>query len=296
MKRILAFLLAVSMPSFAAELHELRLHRPHKAGDKFAASVKATIDGVMTFSLNDRVAQEKKLDASMAVEGEFEVTEVDNKGRIRSAKMKVTKSEGKVDGSASQVFKPDDVVTAARDDKGNESFKINGKDPTELQAELAGVLVPTSRATSITDDDVYGPGKSVGIGEEWQINSKAGVEEFSEIGKLSPEDIKGTMKLAGAEEFDGKKCLQVRGQVSVKGSGFSMPNVPEFVKVRNLELEADIASTVPTDTSATIPHAKVSMTVNVAAAGETEQNGQKVKVSLSIHRKKSSEGSYKPLK
>lgn len=298
MLRIFIAALLAAAPLFSAEEYELLMQRKYTVGQQMTVIGKVSFENATAVTVNDKLVKEEKSAANCAIYGEVEVLELMANGKISAMKLKITQFEGKENGADAEIFKAGDLIESRRDKESNPLVTVNGRNATPTQSEIVRTMLPTSLKESATDDEVFGPGKKIKVGDEWNVNSKLAAKDVAADGieGVKPEDIKGTSRLRDVSEKGGQKCLHIILLMGMKSSGMPLPKAPPQVKVKKLNLEIYADGYFPADKNSTYGSDKLGQTMELIAGGEIEQNGNKMMLEVSSHRKRARELEIKPLK
>lgn len=298
MFRIFIAVLFAAAPLLSAEEYELLMQRKYTVGQHMTVVGKVSFENTTAVTVNDKLVKEEKNAANCAINGEVEILELMANGKISAMKLKITHFEGKENGADAEIFKAGDLIESRRDKENNPLVAVNGRNATPTQSELVRTLLPTSLKESATDDEIFGPGKQVKIGDEWNVKSQLAAKDVAADGieGVKPEDIKGTSKLADVSEKGGQKCLHIILLMGMKADGMPLPKAPPQIKVKKLNLDMYADGYFPVDKNSTYGSDKLGQTLDLIAGGEIEQNGSKMMLEVSSHRKRARELEIKPLK
>ncbi|MCH2379392.1 MAG: hypothetical protein MK236_08225 [Pedosphaera sp.] len=266
MKIIRTLILSSMLPLLlAGKEYTIQLHRPAKVGDQFRVEMTGSESNTMTRKVGDMEdTEEKKWSAKL--KGIVTVLKVNTVGSVVQMKLKVdsfTITEGKFTEEALE--KGAVIKGEEKDDKNQfELWDENSKLGVPLQDGIAvdalKLLFSLDDAEDKeTDDDVFGTKDKKKVGDSWKINAKALAKSAkNDKVEIDPENVTGKMTLAGTVKAGGHKCLEMKGQFTVKG--LKPPaDFPRNLRVTKSEMTGRVHSKIPVDTS--LPEVENSMVV-----------------------------------
>ena len=239
----------------ADERHTIKLHRPAKVGEQLRVEISGSESNTMTRKVGDMEdSEEKKWSAKL--KGVVTVLKVNKVGSVVQIKLKVdsfTITEGK--------------FTEAALEKGTviKGEKKDDKDQFELWDEESKLGVPLQEGTMVealklffslndaeeknTDDDAFGTDEKKQVGDSWKINAKA-LADSAENDKveIDPKNVSGKMTLTGIVKAGGQKCLEIKGEFTVKGLK-PLADFPRNLRIIKSEMTGRVHSKIPVDTS-----------------------------------------------
>jgi hypothetical protein len=265
--------------AFSAEEYELHMDRPSRPGERSSITGNCQSKQVMQVKVDGKVAKNDRLEIDVEFDVEREVLAVNGAGKSTHDRVKVLKIVGTFNGMPVTQLKSGDIVESKVEAVGN-AVLVNGQRATAEQAQLTRALPKSAGRSLVREDDAYGPGRKIKVGDEWPINAAAAVKQAADSGVpgLTPDGIKGTVKLLEVTNRDGQPCLKVRGKMEMSGSGMSVPNAPPEVKVTELTGGMTIESEFPVDHTAIVPWSDFEMKMRMAATGDVEKNGRKLRI------------------
>ncbi len=294
-----AFLvLCLFVSTLAAEdLHEIRLLRPVKRGDRFEVAAKVAYEDKMKTTFDGKEVENEETIVACRMTGTLTVMSVTTKGLPSALRIKVKTVECVHGGEVAYFFKTDDELSLRRDEPENET-KVNGEAADDLQAQIIESLLSVQAEDEVSDEDIFGTKDKVAVGAEWPVNAKAAVASVERSGVLGlkPSGVSGHAKLVSLGEFEKKPALSVHMAAKVDGTGVTLSNLPENVKGKKFHSEYTIEMDVPVDPNSTAGRTKGLATMAVDAAGTEELDGKKIDVAVRIDRRVASEISATPVK
>ena len=293
-------LLAISLliSTLAAEdLHEIRLLRPVKAGDRFEISAKVACEDSMKTSFDGREIESEQTVLACRLTGALTVIAVTKKGLPSAIRMKVKTVDCIRNGQPAQFFSEGDELFLRRDEPENEA-QVNGEAADDVQSQVIESLLTVQAEDEVSDEDIFGISKKVAVGAEWPVNGKAAVASLARNGVtgLDPAGVSGHAKLVTLGEFEKQPAYSVRMDAKIDGKSVTMTSLPENVKGKKFHSEYTVEMDVPVDPASTAGRTKGMAKMEVDAAGTEEFDGKKVEVAVKIDRRVASEISATPVK
>ena len=293
-------LLAISLliSTLAAEdLHEIRLLRPVKAGDRFEISAKVACEDSVKTSFDGREIESEQTVLACRLTGALTVIAVTKKGLPSAIRLKVKTVDCIRNGQPAQFFSEGDELFLRRDEPENEA-QVNGEAADDIQSQVIESLLTVQAEDEVSDEDIFGISKKVLVGEEWPVNGKAAVASLARNGVtgLDPAGVSGHAKLVTLGEFEKQPAFSVRMDAKIDGKGVTMTSLPENVKGSRFHSEYTVEMDVPVDPASTAGRTKGMAKMEVDAAGTEDFDGKKVEVAVKIDRRVASEISATPVK
>ena len=293
-------LLAISLlvSTLAAEdLHEIRLLRPVKAGDRFDVSAKVACEDSVKTSFDGHEIESEQTVLACRLTGALTVIAVTKKGLPSTIRLKVKTVDCIRNGQPAQFFSEGDELFLRRDEPENEA-QVNGEAADDVQSQVIESLLTVQAEDEVSDEDIFGISKKVAVGAEWPVNGKAAVASLARNGVtgLDPAGVSGHAKLVTLGEFEKQPAFSVRMDAKIDGKGVTLTSLPENVKGKKFHSEYTVEMDVPVDPASTAGRTKGMAKMEVDAAGTEEFDGKKVEVAVKIDRRVASEISATPVK
>ena len=283
--------LSLFVSTLAAEdLHEIRLLRPVKSGDRFDVSAKVAYEDRMKTSFDGKEVESEETIVACRMTGVLTVVAVTKKGLPSALKLKVKSVECVHDGKPAELFKEGDELSLRRDEPENES-QVNGEAADDVQAQIIESLLTVQAEGEVSDEDIFGTKDKVAVGAEWPVNAKAAVASVERGGVmgLKPDGVSGHAKLISLGEFERKPAFSVHMDAKIDGKGVTLSNLPENVKGKKFHSEYTVEMDVPVDPASAAGRTKGMARMEVDAAGTQEFDGRKIDVAVRIERRVASE-------
>ena len=281
----------------AADLHEIRLLRPVKAGDRFDVSAKVAYEDRMKTTFDGKEVESNETIMACRMTGALTVVAVTKKGLPSALKLKVKTVECIHAGQRADFFKEGDELSLRRDEPENES-QVNGEAADDLQAQIIESLLNVQAEDEVSDEDIFGTKDKVAVGAVWPVNAKAAVSslERSGVTGLDPKGVSGHAKLVTLGEFEKQPAFFVHMDAKIDGKGVTLSSLPENVKGKKFHSEYTIEMEVPVDPASTAGRTKGMAKMEVEAEGTEEFDGKKIAVAVKIDRRVASEIAATPVK
>jgi hypothetical protein len=283
MLKCLIPLILTCAAAFAADEYDLRLDRPSKPGDRTSVTGSCQTKQVMQVKVDGKVAKNERVEIAVEYEVEREVLAVNEAGKPTHDRVKVLKIAGSFNGAPATQLKSGDLIESKAEAAGG-AVLVNGERATAEQTHLARALPRATARGLVKDDEAYGPGRKVKVGDEWPINPAAAAKQGADGGipGLAPEGVKGNVKLIEVTNREGQPCLKVRRTMEMTGAGMPVPNGPPEVKVTDFTGAMTVENEFPVDPNAVVPRSDTEMKLRMAAAGDVEKAGRKLRIEMNV--------------
>ena len=284
MKMIRTLILSTLLPlSLTGEEYTIQLHRPAKVGEQFRVEMTGSESNTMTRKVGDMEdSEEKKWSAKL--KGIVTVLKVNKIGSVVQMKLKVdsfTLTEGEFTEEALEkgtVIKGEDKDDKDRFELWDEESKLGVPLQDGIMVDALKLLFSLDAAgDKETDDDVFGTKEKKKVGDSWKINAKA-LAESAENDKveIDPKNVSGKITLAGVVKAGGHKCLEIKGQFTVKG--LKPPaDFPRNLRITKSEMAGRMHSKIPVDT--TLPEVENKMVVTMIMEVRSRRGQVAMKIS-----------------
>lgn len=263
-----AFLTLLAPVVFAQD-YEIRIERPHKAGDQFKVSSTTKMSQSSSQTFNDGAPQGGTREYTVQFEGVEKVLEVDAQGRETKATLTVSKFTMTEAGVSRDLADKGTIINCSVADN-KPVYDIDGAKPMmgiTLKQALLGVIEMGHGQP--TDDELFGTKERKKKGDSWDINA-------------------GLAKTAFAQEAEGAELTEISGKttvddvagdnlkISAHTKGKFKPPLPPQVIVDDATIEQVFGGTFPIDVTKLDPVETAELTISFTAHGE----GAKGKVVL----------------
>ena len=240
-----AIILALSVPILvhAADDFEIKLDRPHKAGDKFSISCVGELRQSMANFTGKKEMKTAPTVNKVTLEAQVEVLESDPAQRTEKSQYTITKCIQAEGDAEHEVLAPGKVLLVSLK-KGQKSIEL--KNGSLKPEELAAVELALPAGTTQNDDDVCGTQDRKKVGDSWQVNLAATAEELNANGiPVKQESLKGKAKLLSVKKSGNTPCLEISVELTAKD--LDLPPLPAFTEKEGL-LTVTLSGLYPVDT------------------------------------------------
>ena len=268
--------LAAALPVLAQD-YEIRLHRPDRVGDKTKFSGVCKNRQEMTAWADGKKILEENKDLAVNFEGIGTVLEVSPKGKAKRLSLQVDKLSA-MEGKIQKELLPRGTVVVAANVAKKKVFEVNGK---AVQPEVARALqlVVSVGSDDHTDDEMYGTRERKRVGDSWDVNRTALMEELSGP-NMSVNDIRGQATLKNVlKDAEGTRLFvtfEMTGEgVTAAGGGSMVPGTPTLLKFTR-------TGEFPTDPS--LPCVAETMEASFSARGKRRPapNGPEMEIRMDM--------------
>ena len=296
-KRALLLLALFVSTLAAADLHEIRLLRPVKAGDRFDVSAKVAYEDKMKTTFDGKEVESNETIIACRMTGSLTVMAVTKKGLPSALKMKLKTVECVNAGQPAKFFKAGDELSIRRDEPENES-QVNGEPADDVQAQIIESLLSVQAEDEVSDEDIFGTKDKVAVGAAWPVNAKAAVASLERNGVtgIDPKGVSGSAKLVTLGEFEKQPAFSVHMDAKIDGKSVKLSNLPENVAGKKFHSEYTIEMDVPVDPASTAGRTKGMAKMEVEAEGSEEFDGKKIAITVKIDRRVANDISATPVK
>lgn len=284
--RVLIFVSLFIGSAFAADLHEVRLLRPVKAGDQFDISAKVAFEDKMKTSLGGQEIESDETRAACRLTGVLTIVSVTKKGLPSAVKLKLKTVDCDEGGKPGAFFKEGDELFLRHGAPDNET-QVNGEEADETQSQIIESLLSVEGEDEVTDEDVFGTKEKVAVGAEWPVNAKAAVDSLARNGVtgLDPKGVSGNTKLVSLGEFERQPALSLRMTAKIDGKDVKLSSLPENVKGSRFHSEYTLEMDLPADPASAAGRVKGLATMHVDAKGTEEIDGKAIDIAVKIERR-----------
>lgn len=283
MFQVVLFLVFLCSVALGAEEFDVRMSRPSKVGDRLSVTGTFEDSGSQLVKVDGKVAKNDEALLKVEFQYELEVIGVTRAGKVSGARAKLVKFDCKRNGTPVAELRAGDVIESSSDGE-TPTVTVNGQPPTPLQKKIADAIITTNKEGATTDDDVFGPGRKVKVGDEWQINRDASAKLGAQEGVpgIKPETVKGSVKVVEVTQIGGKPHLRLRGTFEVSDPDLAPGNIPPGIKVDRTVFSARMEGDCPVDLKSVTPKSAINMAMQVDSSGEMERNGRKFKMEMTV--------------
>jgi hypothetical protein len=212
---VLILVLGVSGALVAQQDYEIRLSRPDKPGDQFQVSVSGTSFEEMLATSDANTVQHTKDEFAVEYAAIRKVLEVERAGRPTKVqdtiqRLLVTRGNNRMELAPAGA-----ILVAAVEDK-KKKFKIDDNMVTTQTAKALEIVINLSTGGA-TDDDIFGTRARKKVGDSWNMNAAAAVEEIRKRSDVELRNLSGKVKLESVSREASGDVLNITG--SMNGDG-----------------------------------------------------------------------------
>ena len=293
------------MKSVFAILIPSLLSLGHVAGDE-EYTIKLERDGAvgekrhLSAMVSNKVAMEMRVDGELAptppgstennrykLEGDFEIVAKNAAGNISELKGKVANLISfKPDGTEeSLVAEGTDVTLRLAEGAEEPTVTVEGKPAGAELAEIIGEFFDLGSEDEFDADAVFGTSEKKKVGESWAIDPVVAAKSFAESGdglEIDPENLEGKLTLHGIVEREGIRCLDIRGELTMKGLKAPMP---PGIEVSESLGRATFSGLFPIDESLSPIEENMSLDFTMNAAGKIGDNTLEMDIAAAMAKK-----------
>jgi hypothetical protein len=289
-------LLSLAAPALSAdESYTVRLVRPKKVGDTYRVDAQGMRRNQQRITVGGRLVGEEDKKHSVHLVAVATVLAVDTKSSATRIEYRLESLRASAPGQAEEEVLPAGRKVVAEAKNGDTAFTTDSPVPLTPEAvEALKVVISAHVPESPTDDDIFGTNRKKQVGDTWGINAATAARDLAKSGlSVTPEDLKGTVRLAGVREAGGIKALEVMGQLSSDKIGLAAPQAG--IQVEKTLMEGDFSGLVPADPQS---HVMLSdgyhMRFSAQMGSKKPDTGEKITVEISMEM--SLENSFSPAK
>jgi hypothetical protein len=296
--RSLVALLFLAGVAFGQDTYTVRLARPVKIGERFKVSARAAVLSKTTREVEKVPEEVDDVNLACKVSGELTVLAVTTKGMASELSLKIDSAETFDDGEPAEIFSSGDVIALKKGAEDNVAT-VNGEEPDDQQSELIDVLMSVAGDDEATDDEAFGTGEKVKVGDEWAAHRDVLAREMArqDIRGLKPADLTAYTKLLSTTTVNGEPALRVSCNMSFANQKARMRKLGDGLKAENVSADVHSEVDVPVNPDSTASRAKATTKFNIVAKGTVEDDeGQTVPIHVSMDRRTALDASETPVK
>jgi hypothetical protein len=200
-----------------AQKYSIRISSLDAVGQKYSITSNASVVEQLSAIQGGRVLQTQSMQYQVSFEARAEVLAVDIKEQAYKVAYTVTKFTKTERGITTDVFKPGTVILTDGSQENDKQIGIKDGAIGNDARETAGLVLPTHRPNSVSDDDVFGTKEMKTIGDNWPINAAAAAEDLKKANILSAATLAGAVSLVSKGTVDGKECLNLSAELNADG-------------------------------------------------------------------------------
>jgi hypothetical protein len=264
----------------AADTYEVKFQRPNTVGQKFDCTAAVDMNQTMKLTVADKELKSESDKGKYSIEAELEVTGVTDKGVTSKVHLVIKKLQAG-DGDAA----PADVATSGLEadatySEGKVDFAASKGELSDAAKKALTVLFEAhDPSLKVTQDDIMGAKEPKKIGDTWNMDIKA-LSEAMGGASMAPEKTKGTVKLEGTKQVDGKQWLEFKQ--TLDGTDIT---VPQLGAAKEAKISVHETQLMPVDVKD--PSEKSDGTRAMHAVFEMAQEGQTMVMAMDRNEKRS---------
>lgn len=243
---IMLALLALTPFAALGQTHAIRLNRPVAVGSRYLLTSEAKEERTVSGRLGDEVQPEQTGSYSATLEAEVEVVAIDEKGMAKNVKFHIRSLKIQTETGEKQPFIGGAIILGEMKNRRMVFGVADGQLPERFQSLFELLMeFPSGDADY---DAFYGSTEPRKIGDEWPVNAAEVVSYLAgDKVTIKPEDVVGTVKLAGKAEDRGVPCLELRCEMTMSNMSIPEGAVPSTVQVVQNEAGGTIVWIMPLD-------------------------------------------------
>jgi hypothetical protein len=288
--------LSVAAPAVSAdEGYTVRLARPRKVGDTYRLDARGMHRTQQRVTVGGRVVGDEDKQHSVHLVAVAAVLAVDTKSSATRIEYRIESLRASAHGQAEEEVLPAGRKVVAESKNGDTIFTTDDAVPLTPEAvEILKVVISAHVPESPTDDDIFGTSARKRVGDTWGIHAATAARDLAKSGlSVTPEDLRGTVRLAGVREVGGVKALEVAGQLRSDKIGLAAPQ--GGIQVEKTLMEGDFIGLVPADPQSRVMLSdSFHMRFSAQMGSQKPDTGERITVSISMEM--SLENSFSPVK
>lgn len=276
---VMLALLALTPIAALAQSHDIRLNRPVTVGSRYLLSSEAKEERTVSGRLGDDVQPEQTGSYSATLEAEVEVVAIDDKGMAKNVRFHIRSLKIQTETGEKQPFIGGAIILGEMKNRRMVFSVADGQLPERFQSLFELLMeFPSGDADY---DAFYGSSQPRAIGDQWPVNA-AEVVSYLAGDKITikPEDVVGTVKLAGRVEERGVPCLELRCEMTMSNMSVPEGAVPSTVQVVQNEAGGTITWLMPLDAGLPIARVETKGTQRTVMKGYVGQDLKRYESSL----------------
>ena len=252
----------------AAKTYGIRLSRPMKVGQKFSWVANATAVNSVSGLISGHARSAVPESVSVHLNGVVRVLAVNRDGEPTTLQCTVQECYARSGKERKTVVQPGKVITA---EAGKWKTKLTPESGTLTIEEdiLLRTVLSLPRLDDVSDDDTYGTGKKVKVGETWAVKPDEVLRSWAAAGyRLKKNNVSGSVRLKSVETVDGVECIRVAGRAKIEHFLPPALDMPDGLKVEDATVEYKFTKLATADPSGPVLLDSHSMTVNTVIRNE----------------------------
>lgn len=217
--RVLLASLGLALASFAVAApatYTVNLTTPWKIGQPYAAAVSVSETTRTLLTMGEQKLQEQTQQRSAKLDADAKVLAVYPHGGLRKAEFTLRTLRASVNGAPEAAFLPPGTkIVVETTGPMEKSYTINGTAATKEQQSILELVISLDDEKH-TDQTLFGPKKTVTVGETWLLDGEALKATLGKgLGQIG--STQSAMRLVAIEGSGDKQIAVVSGNVTFAG-------------------------------------------------------------------------------
>ena len=245
----------------ADRAYAVRLSRPMKVGQKFSWVANATAVNSVSGVVSGQGRSAMPSSVSVHLDGVVRVLAVNRDGEPTALQCAVQECYARSGKERRTVVAAGKVITA---EAGRWKTKLTPESGTLTIDEdvLLRTVLSLPRLDDVSDDEAYGTGKRVKVGESWAVKPDEVLRSWAAAGyKLKKANVSGKIRLKSVENVDGVECIRVTGRAKIEHFLPPALDLPDGVKIEDATVEYKFTRLATADPAGPVLVDSHSMTV-----------------------------------
>ena len=245
----------------SAKTYGIRLSRPMKVGQKFSWVADATAVNSVSGLVAGQARSAMPQSVSVHLDGVVRVLAVNRDGEPTMLQCVVQECYARAGKERKPVVAAGKVITA---EAGKWKTKLTPESGTLTIEEdiLLRTVLSLPRLDDVSDDEAYGTGKRVKVGETWAVKPDEVLRSWAAAGyKLKKNNVSGNVRLKSVETVEGVECIRVTGRARIEHFLPPALDLPEGVKIDDATVEYKFTKLATADPGGPVLLDSHSMTV-----------------------------------
>lgn len=192
-------------PTHAADTHTPRLFTPKRTGDCYWFRDQRTVGNSTLVTQSGAIVNSEKAVFESVFEANATVIANNAQGKATQERFDVVTFTVSKDGGPAQEILPPGTRFTGKLKLGKKVFTDADGQPLPESITVYLDQIIALRDNAITDDDIFGPGHPVSVGDSWPVNANLAAEDFNfDLTLLTKaENLQGTVTLVDTDTLLG---------------------------------------------------------------------------------------------
>lgn len=257
----------------------LNLSEKYSVNQTYHVDASGNSEELLLIKSGDNVIKDESESFKFTGSADVTVLEIDNKGRPIKSKFKVVKITKSLGEEKISILNPGDEVLVSRDNKFKLKYELAGMSVSKNDQKVLEMIVSVRNTNLPSDDETFGPGKPVQVGEEWLVNKENCIKGLSEIGVINPRDVivDGKFKLNSVAKVGGDECAFISGFMTLNKAGLPLP--PGLIIDKSI-IGLKATGVFPIGTTKNRTEETEEFKLDLSAAGAIQRQDQEMPMSI----------------